>query len=159
MPSMSPVMQRIDDRLLDPAVDHQQLENRHPALAVGRGYEPLADDSLERTGQAHPHLGLLVGREEVHDPVDGLRGVDGMERREHQVTGFCRGQGRRNGLHVPHLADQDHVGVLSQDHPHGRGEGVGVEADLALIDGGQIVGVQILDRVLDGDDMTRPQCG
>ena len=34
-------------------------------------------------------------------------------------------------------------------------KGVGVESDLTLVDGGQIVGVQVLDRVFDRHDMAR----
>ena len=106
--------------------------------------------------QTDPHLALLVGREEVDDPVDGLGRRGGVQRGEHEVPGLRRGQRGVHGLRVAHLADQDHVGVLAEDRPHGGAEAVGVEPDLALVDGGEVVLVEVLDRVLDGDDVARP---
>jgi hypothetical protein len=63
------------------------------------------------------------------------------------------GDGRRDRLEVPHLADQDHVGVLPQDVFEGLREGVRVGPDLALIHDAGVVAVQELDRVLDGHDV------
>ena len=77
---------------------------------------------------------LLVRREEVDDAVDGLGGVDGVDRREHEVAGLGGGQRRAHGLLVAHLADQDHVRVLAQDAPQGALERRGVDPDLALVD-------------------------
>ena len=74
---------------------------------------------------------------------------------KHQVPGLGCGQRGGNRLRVPHLADQDDVGILPEDHSHGRRERVGVEADLPLIDGGQVVCVQVLDRILDRHDVAR----
>ena len=58
-------------------------------------------------------------------------------------------------LEVPHLADQDDVGVLAQDVLQRRGEAVGVGPDLALVHDAGLVLVQELDRVLDGHDVAR----
>ncbi len=98
---------------------------------------------------------LLERREEVDDPVDGLGGVGRVERRDHQVAGLGRGQGRPHRLGVAHLADEDHVWVLAQHPAHGRRVVGGVGADLSLVDERQLVGVQHLDRVLDRDDVDR----
>ena len=59
----------------------------------------------------------------------------------------------RDRLHVAHLADEDHVGVLAQRGLQAGGEGGGVLADLALVDEAALVLVQELDRVLDGEDV------
>ena len=64
-----------------------------------------------------PHLPLLLGREDVNDAIDGLGGRLGVQRGEDEMAGLG---GRKSGgdrLQVPHLADEDHVGVLSQGGP------------------------------------------
>jgi hypothetical protein len=94
----------------------------------------LGDHGLERASEHRARLALLHLREEVDDAVHGLGGVHGVDRRENEVAGLGRGQGGANGLLVAHLADQDHVGVLTQDAAHRPSEALGVLADLALID-------------------------
>ena len=76
-----------------------------------------------------------------------------MERREHEVTRLGRGQRGRDGLEVPHLAEEDHVGVLAQRRAQGLGEGGSVGADLALRDDAAFVPVHELDWILDGEDV------
>jgi hypothetical protein len=100
---------------------------------------------------------LLVRREQVDDAVDRLGGVGGMQGRQHQVARLRRLQRRADGLGVAHLADEDHVGVLAGHRPQRRGEVGGVHTDLALVDDRQLVGVQDLDRILDGDDVAAPR--
>ena len=94
-------------------------------------------------------------REEVDDPVDRLGGVQGVQRGQHQVPGLGGRERRADGLLVAHLADQDHVGVLAQHPAHRPGEALRVLADLALVDDRELVAVQVLDRVLEGDDVAR----
>jgi hypothetical protein len=60
------------------------------SFAVDRGNELLGDDRLDRRGELHPNLLLLMRWEDVDDPVDGLRRVLRVERGEHQVSGFRR---------------------------------------------------------------------
>ena len=72
-----------------------------------------------------------------HDEVAGLR---------------CRDR-RADRLHVTHLTDHDHVGILTHGRPHRHGEAPGIHVDLALIDHRDLVLVHHLDGVLDGDDM------
>jgi predicted alpha/beta-hydrolase family hydrolase len=50
------------------------------------------------------------------------------------VTGLGRPHGRLDRLEVTHLADEDHVGVLTQGPAEGLGEARDVVADLALVD-------------------------
>jgi len=52
--------------------------------------EALAHDPAEGLREARAHLALLVLGEDAHDAVDGLGGVDGVQRREHQVAGLGR---------------------------------------------------------------------
>ncbi len=96
---------------------------------------------------------LLVRREEVDDAVDRLGRIDRVQRREDEVPDLRRGQSRRDGLVVPHLADEDDVGVLPHDVTQRVGVARGVDADLTLVDDASLVLVHDLDRVLDGDDV------
>ena len=92
----------------------EHLAGRDAAVAPVRGQdEALGDDPLERAGDHRAGLWVLVGREEVDDAVDRLGHVDVCSV-ESTVAGLRRGQ-RRLRLLVAHLADQDHVGVLTQD--------------------------------------------
>src|ERR671916_168985 len=80
---------------------------RDAPAPVGARDEPLRDDVAERLREARADDLLLVLRVEADDAVDGLRGVDGVERREDEVPrlgGFERDLGR---LVVAHLADED----------------------------------------------------
>ena len=83
----------------------------------------------------------------------GLRRVLRVQRGEDEVAGLGRGQRRADRLHVAHLADEDHVGVLAQRGLEGEREGRRVGAQLALVDDAALVRVQELDRVLDGEDV------
>ena len=96
---------------------------------------------------------LRRNREEVHDPVHALRGVERVEGRKDEVSGLCRRQRRAHRLLVAHLADQDHVRILPQHAAQGAGERGGVTSHLALVDHGATVAVDELDRVLDRDDV------
>ncbi len=125
----------------------------HAPVAVRRRNEPLADRPLQGPGERDARLAVLVGGEEVDDPVDRLDGVDGVQRREHEVARLGGRQGGGDGLGVAHLADEDDVGVLPHRRAEGDEEALGVEAHLPLADGGHVVTVEHLDRVLDGDDV------
>ena len=149
----------VEDQVLDPAGDDQDLGGGHPAVAGDVGDEPLGDRALQGRGEHHPGLVLEAGREEVDDPVDRLGRVEGVDGGEDEVAGLGRRERGADRLLVAHLADQDHVGVLAQDAPHRAAEALGVGADLALVDDRAFVFVQVLDRVLEGDDVMRPGCG
>ena len=126
-----------------------------PAATVGRRDQLLGHHALQRGAQLDTDLVLLVGREHVDDPVDGGRGVLGVQGGEDEVASLGRGQGGGDGLEVAELTDQDDVGVLAQDPAERLGERIGVRAHLALADDRALVAVQELDRVLDGDDVQR----
>ena len=56
-------------------------------------------------------------------------------------------------LEVAHLADEDHVRVLTQRGLQAEREALRVGAQLALVDDAVLVLVEELDRVLDGHDV------
>src|SRR5581483_7046989 len=104
-------------------------------------------------GELYAYLSLLLRRERVYDAVDGLRGVVGMERGEHEVARFGGGHGGRDGLGRAHLAYHEHINVLPEDALERRLEIFGVHPHFALLDERLFVFEQILDGVLDGDDV------
>ena len=91
-------------------------------------------------------LGLGEGSD---DAVDRLLGVVRVQRREDEVTGLGGGDRELHRRLVSHLAHEDDVRVLPQRRAQRRHELVGIDAEFALVDGGELVGVDELDRVLD----------
>src|SRR5262249_15014429 len=102
------------DEVADRGRGDHHLGGEHPPRAVATPDELLRDDTLEHERELRAYLALLMRREGVDDPGDGLGGGASVERREDQVAGFCDGERGLDGLAVAHLTDQDHVGVLSQ---------------------------------------------
>ena len=97
---------------------------------------------------------MLIARVEgADDALDGLGGVDGVERREHQMAGFRRGQRDFDRLAVAHLADQNHLRRLTQRRPQRERERRRIGVQLALVHRALLVRVQELDRILDGQDV------
>ena len=86
----------------------------HRSRPSRRKQQLLGDDALDGGGDLHPDLLLLVRREHVDHPVDGLRAVLSVQGGEDQVPGLGGCQSGLDGLEVAHLPDQDHVGVLPQ---------------------------------------------
>jgi len=52
--------------------------------------EALGDDGLERVGQLRDDLALLIGGKGVHDSVDCLGRVNGMQRGQNKMARFRR---------------------------------------------------------------------
>src|SRR5439155_5034433 len=72
-------------------VRQEDLERRNASLPVGRRQQRLGDDALERAGDLNPDLLLLLGWEDVDDPVDRRGGALRMQRSEDEVAGFRSG--------------------------------------------------------------------
>src|SRR4029079_1613283 len=144
------------DQVADSRSRHEHLGGDRAALAVRRRQELLRDDALQGHRKLHAHLLLLLGREHVHDAVHGLSGVLRVERREDEVAGLGRGQRGRDRLEVSHLADEAHVGVLTERGLQAESEALRIGAQLALVDDALLVLVQELDRVLDREDVFVP---
>ena len=115
--------------------------------------QTLREHPSQRVGEHQPHLGLPVALEGVDDAFHGLRGVHRVERPQDQLAGGGGGHGERHGLGIPHLAHQDHVGVLTQRAAQRLGEAGRVAPHFALGDQGLLVGVPVLDRVFDRQDV------
>src|SRR5215204_3137507 len=146
----------LPDEVPHPGRRHQHFASHDPPLAVVGGDERLGDDALQGVCELRTDLVLLVRREDVYDPVDGLRGILGVKRPEDEVPGLRRRNGERDSFEVAHLAYEYHVGVLPQDVFESLGEAPGVLVDLALVDDALLVLVQELYRVLHAHDVLVP---
>jgi len=131
----------------------EDLEDRHPPLAVLPGEEGLAHDVLEGLGQGHAHLALLLGREALDEAVHGGHRAGGVQGPDHEVAGLGGGERQPHRLHVAHLADDDDVGILAQRGPERPREAHGVGAHLPLVHQRGLHRVHELDRVFEGDDV------
>ena len=103
--------------------------------------------------QVHEHLAVLLLREHIDDAIERFRGVIGMQRAEDEVSGTGHVQRRLHRFAIAYFTDLDDI----RRGPHGALQrapiGLGVEADLALIDDRLLVRVQELDRVLHRNNM------
>jgi hypothetical protein len=73
------------------------------------------------------------------------------------VTSLGQCEGELDGLEVPHLADEEDIGVLSKGGAQRPFKGRAVDADLSLVHGREIVLVDVLNGVLDGQDVEGPR--
>ena len=141
------------DQVLNGLGDDHDFGGHDTALAACADEELLAEHGLQGRGELESDLALAGFREDAHDSVDRVDGAVGVERGKHEVTGLGSGECGFNGGEVAHFADEDNVGVLTQDGAEAVGIGLGVGADLALVDDALVRGIHVLDRVLEGDDV------
>ena len=137
-----------------PGVGHQDLHRHHPPVAV----EPSAAGSDRRCPRAPCEscvricacwcagnwsmMRLIVEDAELVCSV-----------RERQVAGLGDAQRRLDRLEVAHFADEHDVGVLAEGGAERVREALRVAVHLALVDQAALVLVEVLDRVLDGEDV------
>src|SRR5580658_4618521 len=141
------------DEVSDRRIGDEHLEREHASGRAVPREELLRDNALENERQLRADLRLLVRREDVDDAVDRRDGAVRVERREDEVPRLADGERRLDGLEVAHLADEDDVRVLPEDVFERVLEPRRVRPHLSLVDDGQLVRVQILDRVFDRDDV------
>ncbi len=86
----------------------------------------------------------------MDDALDRARCGPAVHRREHQVAGLRRCEREADRLGIPHLPDEDHVGVGAQCVAQGSREIGGVTAHLAAPDDGPRGRLErVLDRVFE----------
>jgi len=147
------VLQGVPPDVLAGAIaDDQQLGNGNTATELA-GQEHLREDGGERHGKFLADGGLTFGRERIGDAGDGRGDVGGVQGGEDEVSGFGGGDSDAHGFGVAHLADDEDVGSLPEGGAQGGGEVGGVDANFDLLDHAAQVGVLVLDRVFDGDDV------
>ena len=112
---------------------HEDLLGGHPSVAIGATQQQLGADADEDLGEGEADGGLLVGGEDVGHPADGLGCRTRVEGAEDEQSQLRCGKGELDRLQVPHLPDQDHVGIGPQRSAQGVREAAAVLADLALL--------------------------
>ena len=140
------------DQVLDGGIHAHDLEDGVQLAFLGQD-QALGDHGAEHHGQLGADLVLLVGREGVDHTVDGLGGAQGVQGAQQQVAGFRRGDGGGNGLDITHFTQHDDVRRLAQGRAQGAGKGGSISGHFALADQALLVGMQVFDRIFDGDDM------
>ena len=106
--------------------------------------EPLRKDAVQRGDEV---VRLDAHVQEASKHVDYVVGVDGGE---DEVSGERRVDGDLRGLRVADFADENLVGIVTQNGAQAAGEG---EA-LFLVDGNlRDAANLVLDRIFDGDDL------
>ncbi len=136
----------------------EQHFHRGQALASGGTHQALRDDGLQGRRQVAQHGGAHLDRVEAEDPVQRVVAVVAVQGGEAQVARLRVRDGRGHGLAVADFADQDHVGRLAQSVLQRRLQGMGVGADLALVDDRLLVLELVLDRVFHREDVARELC-
>ena len=79
-----------------------------------RGNNVWQKDSFQHHRELRADLGLLVGRENVHDAVNRRNRRVGVQSGEGQVPRFCNPERRLDRLKVAHFSDQDHVRIFTK---------------------------------------------
>ena len=132
---------------------------RNSALSVCRGQQELRNHSGQRLRKREANHILLFGRKGVDDAVDRLGGVVRMQGAEDEHAHFGRGDREADRLHLAHLADQDHVRVLSDGALERGTEALGVQSDFAMREERVAVLVNELDRILNEYKAGRADAG
>ncbi len=139
--------------------EDEDFQRRDTPFLVDPLEQVLGNNPFEGFGKGRANLVLLLGRKDVDDTIHGLRGVRGVQRAEDQMTGAGRDQRQLDRLKVTQLADEDYVRILAQRSTEGGGEGLGVDADFAVVDEAVFAFVDEFDGVLDGNDVVAASTG
>ena len=103
-----------------------RVDPRDAATPVGCWNEPLRHDVAKGLCQSRPNDLLFILRKGADDALDGFRGVDRVQRRENEVASLSSFEGDFHRLAIAHLADQNHLGRLSQRRPQSQSKVRGI---------------------------------
>ena len=78
-----------------------------------------------------------------------------MQRGQTEVAGVGELERRFHGVVIANLAEQNHIGGRAHRRTDTGGEGLRIDADLALRDHRALVLVQVFDRIFQGENMPR----
>jgi hypothetical protein len=144
---------RVPDGVAHRRRRNQRFDHWNATVAVRSRHQLLRDDASHRGGEPDAaDLALVLGQQ----CEDLAHRRDDVGRRHHgddEAACLRRLDGVIDRARVPEVAQDHHVGILSQRRAQADLGVVGVNADLALGDRGVEVPVQELDRVFDDDDV------
>jgi len=140
------------DQVPDRRVRDHDLESEGASFPLALGMR-ICEMTPPDEGELRADLRLLCREGNVEDPVDRLDARVRVEGGEHEVAGLRHGERAPRSFPGPHLADEDDVGILPKDVFQRLLEPLRVGVDLPLVHEALFVRVEILDRVLDGDDV------
>src|SRR5215471_8482601 len=89
----------------------------------------------------------------AHNSFNRFRGIDGVYRRQDEVSSFSRLQTHFHGFAITHFPDQDDTGSLPQSCTHSHDDAWSIAVQLPLMNRRKLVIVQKLDWVFYGDDV------
>ncbi len=142
----------VKDQILDPQAGAENLHGRDPSAADAR-QQALTDDPADGIGKSIPDLRLFFLLKHTERAVDRLAGIDGMQRRQDEVSGFRCGQADFHGLPVAHLADQNDFRRLAQGGPHAHCKVAEIAAEFSLVKCCLAMLVNKFDRIFQGHDV------
>ena len=131
---------------------HHDLGGRDPQAAFRRN-QALRKNGAQILREVQKYLIVLVARKHVDDAIERFGAIIGMQRRDAQMSRAGERDRRLHGFTIANFADQYHIGRGAHGAAQRARKCLGVEAHFPLIDDGFLVGVQELDRVLNGQDM------
>src|SRR6185437_9816562 len=116
-------------------IDDHDFDDGNALGRIGDGGEQLlGDDRLEVKTHAAAQRRVHLARKKIENTADRRRCTRGVDRPEHEVTGFGGMHGRLERFHIAHFAHQHDVGVFADGVLHGNLEVFDVDADFALVD-------------------------
>jgi hypothetical protein len=142
----------VPDQLADPQALPHDFDRRDATAAPAR-QQALGDHEAQHLGQPVADQPLLPRAEQANEAPDRQPGVDGVQRRQHEVAGFRSLQPDLDRLGVAQLADHDDFGRLAQRGAQPGREAREVGAQLALVDRCPPLRVCELHRVFEGHDV------
>lgn len=154
-PKIAPSLDVLEDLVRFAFADHgsngrrrdHDLKRRNSARYIFAREDALRNDGLEGDAKLGTDLLLLGWREDINDAVNRLGRVYGMQRTEYQVARFRSRDGKLDRLQVPHLADQNHIRILSHDVLESVSKRMRVGSQLTLIDDGPLILMDILNGI------------
>ena len=135
---------------------NQNLERGDATLAVRPLQQRLTDDALEHHGELRTNLRLLPRRKNVDDAVDRLRRGICVQRGQREVTGLGDFQRGFDSFEIAHFADEHDVRIFTKRGAQRHAEAAGIAVHFALVDQTALVRMDVLDRILDGEDVVLP---
>ena len=134
-------------------VGAEYFDGRHPPGAILLGRQTLRNDPAEGVRQPSSDQLLLGKRKHSNNPLYRFGSIDGMQRGEDKMAGFCRFQSNFNGFPVAHFSHQDYLGRLPKGRPQSQAEGRCVAVQFTLVDRALLMAMHKFNRVFNRHNM------